>query len=159
MFLKALLEVYGHKHVFLGPEVGTFPLVDLPGKKVVFLDEWRFDQTVLRFATQDQWFDGSAMRINRPQNVPGVCGHMQYRGMAPIFITTKLGDIARLRQLAADNPATGSPFCSEASMLLRRLKIFEFDTRIPKPPKTIQTCGSCFANILLEAGANKLFFL
>ena len=39
MFLKGLLAVFGDRHVFKGPVPGNFLLVDLPGKKVVFLDE------------------------------------------------------------------------------------------------------------------------
>ena len=87
LFLKALYSVFGKEHVFISPEAGRFPLVDLPGTKVVFLDEWRFDDEILPFATQCQWFDGSIVKINRPQNEKGIVGHLQYDGTAPIFAT------------------------------------------------------------------------
>ena len=52
MFLKPMLEIFGHEAVFCKPEKGNFPLVDLPGKKVAFLDEWRFDESIISYATQ-----------------------------------------------------------------------------------------------------------
>ena len=48
-FLKPLISVYGHEYVFPAPEPGSFPLIDLPGKKVALLDDWRFDKSVLPF--------------------------------------------------------------------------------------------------------------
>ena len=154
MMLKALLSVYGHEHVFSKPECGNFPLVDLPGKKVVFLDDWRFDDSVLSYSTQCLWYDGSTFPIARPQNQPGVQGHLMYQGDAPIFVTTKLKDIEALRVNAADDPATGSPYDAEASMILRRLHVYEFTCRIPKPARTLPYCGHCFAKlVLVQAGA------
>ena len=104
LFLKALYSVFGHDFVFPTPQKGNFPLLDLPHKKVVFLDDWRFDEQVLSFATQCLWYDGSALPIVRPQNQPGVVGHMLYRGTAPIFATTKLDDLGRLQRFANEDP-------------------------------------------------------
>ena len=56
LFLKCLFAVFGEQYVFPAPEPGNYPLLDLPGKKVVFLDDWRFDDDVLSFATQCRWF-------------------------------------------------------------------------------------------------------
>jgi hypothetical protein len=117
LFLKALLTVFGLRHVFVSPEVGNFPMVELPGKNVAFLGEWRFGSDIVSFATQCLWYDGSVMPINRPQNVPGATGHYQYQGTAPIFTTTKLADIERPRKLAEDDPATGVPKSAEASII------------------------------------------
>jgi hypothetical protein len=153
MFLKALYGVFGEEHVFITPEAGNFPLVDLPGRKVIFLDEWRFDDTVLSYPTQCQLFDGSAVSINRAQNVQGVSGHTQYRGTAPIFVTTKLGDLDALAALAADNPVTGTPGSIEASMLHRRLKVYRYTVRIPKPPPNMPFCEHCFAQMVLHGGS------
>ena len=44
MLLKGLLAVFGDRHVFKGPVLGNFPLVDLPGKKVVFFRRMAFRQ-------------------------------------------------------------------------------------------------------------------
>ena len=148
-FLKAMFSAFGESHVFATPEAGTFPLVDLPGRKVIFLDEWRFNQQVLSFATQCLLYDGSIVPINRPQNDAGAKGHYSYQGSAPVFVTTKLVDIERLDRLAADDPLTGAPIDANASMLRRRLKIYPFTVRIPKPPPGIKHCGPCFSKAVL----------
>ena len=152
MFLKPLFSVFGDENVFIAPEKGTFPLVDLPGKKVVFLDEYRFNDQVLSYSTQCLWFDGSAVPINRAQNVQGITGHAKYRGTAPIFATSKLKDIQCLASLAADDPMTGVPLDAEASMAYRRLKVYPFSCRIAKPPSNINFCGRCFAYMILNGG-------
>ena len=77
-----------------------------------------------------------------------------YQGDAPIFATTKLNDINELRKYAADDPETGIPRDAEASMILRRLNIYEFKARIAKPTCTLPYCGRCFASIVLtQSGA------
>ena len=149
LFLKALLNVFGLQHVFLTPEAGSFPLLHLPGKKVIFLDEWRFGIDVLSFATQCVLYDGSTVPITRPQNVPGVTGHYQYQGSAPILVTTKLSDIKRLQAAAVDDLETGEPSSAEASMIVRRLKVYPFTKRIPKPPAGLCFCGTCFSKAIL----------
>ncbi len=154
LFLKALLALYGPTHVFTGPVPGSFPMLELPGKKVCFLDEWRFDQTVVSYAAQCLWYDGSIVPLARPQNIPGASGHYQYQGTAPIFVTTKLVDLQRLAFYAADDPQTGAPRDANASMMYRRLKVYSYKTRIPKPPKGVQIkhCPHCFAELLLGYG-------
>ena len=96
LFLKALLAVYGDDNVFHAPEASRFPLLDLVGKQVVFLDDWRFDDNVLAYATQCRWYDGSVVQVSQPQNRQGVSGQFTYKGEAPIFATTKLDDMERL---------------------------------------------------------------
>jgi hypothetical protein len=78
---------------------------------------------------------------------------MTYKGTAPIFITTKLKDLENLDYQAGINPATNEPWDSEASMLRRRLKIYKFETRIPKPASDISFCARCFANMVLTQAA------
>ena len=153
-FLKPLLFLYGDDYVFPCPEPGTFPLLDLPGKKVVFLDDWRFDKSVLPYATQCRWYDGSVLRVQRPQNQTGLTGHVVYRGSAPIFATTKLDDMERLEWLSTINPVTSVPYDTNASMCFRRLKVYKFRFRIPKPGRQIPYCPACFAKLVLsQAGA------
>ena len=153
LFLKALFAVFGDSYVFAKPEVGRFPLVDLPGKQVVFLDDWRFDATVIGYGTQCLWYDGSALPIVRPQNEKGVRGHFLYRGTAPIFVTSKADAIEKLRYYASDDPRTGKPWDADASMLVRRLRIYEFNVRMEKPSRTLPFCGHCFAQLVLQQGA------
>ena len=149
VFFKPLRSVYdGDNFVFsLTGECGNFPLMDLPYAKVVFLDEFRFDPEVISWATLCLWFDGSAVPLGRPQNVPGESGNMTYKGSAPIFVTTKLPDLESLEYNAQINPVTGEPWDADASMLLRRLKIYKFRVRIQKPPK-FKFCARCFAHFL-----------
>lgn len=149
LFMKGLIAAIGHDNVFPAPEPGTFPLLDLPGKKVVFMDDWRFDQTVLPYATQCRWYDGSCVRVQRPQNQKDTVGHVTYRGTAPIFVTTKLDAVERLEKLSEVNPETGFPADSNASMCFRRLKVYKYRSRMTKPTKLIPYCGKCFANLLL----------
>ena len=97
LFFKAFLALFGSDHVFQMPEKSNFPLLNLElGPKVAFLDEWRFVNKAVSFGTQCVWFDGSAVPVARPQNVPGKAGHFLYRGSAPIFVTGKLEDIEAL---------------------------------------------------------------
>ena len=120
----------------------------------VFLDDWGFDRSVLPYATQCRWYDGSAVRVQRPQNQSGLTGHVVYQGSAPIFAATKLDDIERLEWLSAINPVTGVPHDMNASMCFRRLKVYKFRVRIAKPDQQIPFCPVCFARLILsQAGA------
>ena len=149
LFLKGLNAVFGEDNVFHSPEPGRFPLLDLVGVKAVFLDDWRFDDQVLPYATQCRWYDGSVVKISQPQNKQGTTGHLLYQGDAPIFATTKLDDIERLEKLAADDPVTGKPCDVNASMCFRRLKVYAFRVRIAKPPVYVRYCRRCFADLVL----------
>ena len=152
ILLKALVDVFGVSHVFLTPHQKNFPLMGLPGKKVAFLDEWRFNDAIVSYPEQMQWFEGSQLTIGRPQNIPGSSGHVTYAGAAPIFVTTKLADLQRLDELAQDDLQTGLPKDADASMMRRRLRVYKFDTKIPKPAGTCSHCGSCFAKLVLHRG-------
>ena len=150
LFLKGLNAVYGTENVFGTPEAGTFPLVDLIGKKVAFLDDWRFDKATLPYATQCRWYDGSVLCVQRPQNQPGVTGHALYEGTAPLFATTKADDMKRLKRLSALDPVTGDPYDTNASMCFRRLKVYEYNTRITKSTTKIPYCARCFAQLVVS---------
>ena len=150
--LKALVDVFGVSHVFLTPHQKNFPLMGLPGKKVAFLDEWRFNDAILAYPEQMQWFEGSQLTISRPQNIPGTSGHITYEGTAPILVTTKLADLKLLEELAQDDPTTGQPKNAEASMMWRRLRVHHFCTKIPKPAATTPYCGRCFSKLMLSRG-------
>ena len=55
VFLKPLFSVFGHAHVLQPIESDKFPLVDINGKKMAFLDEWRFNEEVISWAAQCRW--------------------------------------------------------------------------------------------------------
>ena len=152
VFLKALLSVFGAHHVFLTPDKTNFPFLGLHGKKVVFLDEWRFNDAIISFPSQMQWFEGSHLTVSRPQNIQGTSGHMRYEGTAPIFATTKAADLKLLEELAQIDAATGLPRNAEASMMMRRLRVYHFNTRIAKPEQDAPFCACCFAKLVLGRG-------
>ena len=77
---------------------------------------------------------------------------MLYKGSAPILITCKLEDLEWLESRSQIDPNTGRPWNTDASMLLRRLKVHKFTQRVPKPRTHFSFCGCCFAQ-LLEAQA------
>ncbi len=146
LFLKGLGAVYGPGNVMNVPEKSNFPLLDLEkGPKVIFLDEWRFKNKTLSYGAQCLLLDGSAVPVARPQNRPGADGNWVYEGSAPVFITGKLAEVT---QLASDADREGG---GDASMLHRRLDIFPYTVRIPKPACTV-TCARCFAQLVLERG-------
>ena len=97
-------------------------------------------------------FDGSPEPLARPQNQPGHNGHAQYRGTAPVFATTKADDMQRLMAAGSTNPQTGAPFDTDASMLMRRLKVYVFTVPLAKPLQQIPFCAHCFAMMVLRAG-------
>ena len=72
---------------------------------------------------------------------------MTYKGSAPIFCTTKLSDMVELEKAAAPDPDTGLPTNADASMIMRRLKIYPFKHKIAKPAK-LTYCAHCFAEFI-----------
>ena len=141
-FLKGLVAVFGAESVFFTPTHPAFPLMGPGAAKVAFLDDFRFFQTPVPVATQCLWFDGSPLPTARPQNTAGQAGQDLYRGSAPVFITTKGEDVEKLAG-ARDG---------DASMLLRRLKVYRFTTRVLPPPARVPDCGHCFAKLVCSHG-------
>jgi hypothetical protein len=149
--LKPLKAVYsGAGEVFGVPAKGNFPLLGVERSKVIFLDEYRFNQSVLPFAVQCLLFDGSGVPVVQPQNQSGTQGHITYHGTSPIFLTGKLADIQRLEAQAAIDPTTGAPLNADASMMYRRLKIYRYHTKVQKPPRKVKYCARCFAHLVLS---------
>ena len=147
--LAPLRSIFGPEGVQESPQPGSFPLLGLEEKQVVLLDEWRFDEKVMRMATQLLWYEGKPFPIARPQNQAGQVGHILYQGTAPIFVTTKAGDLEHFRRAADWARRHGQP--SEYTMLLRRLKVYTL--QVPTPTlgeATIPDCGTCFARMAME---------
>ena len=87
--LAPLRALYGPGHVQSTPQRGNFPLLGLETKKVVLLDDWCFDDTILPLPTQLLWYEGKPFPLPRPQNSSHYQGHLLYEGTAPIFVTVK----------------------------------------------------------------------
>ena len=142
-FIKGLAAAVGPEHVFGTPTHPSFPLNGLEEAKVVILDEFRFLTSVVPMATQCLWLDGSVVSIAKPQTDKGTTvSHVPYSGRAPIFITTSQEEVDTLAA-ATDG---------DASMVLRRLQLFEFTERVVKPCGTIPSCARCFATFVTTHG-------
>ena len=142
-FFNCLHSVFGGENVFHTPQHPTFPLYGLDHAKLVYLDDFRFLESTVPMATQCLWFGGSPVPVAKPQNAPGAASQDIYRGRAPIFITTSLADIDALVE-AGDG---------DASMLLRRLFVVRFTTRVVKPVHHIPECAACFARFITTYSA------
>ena len=145
-----LTAVLGEEYVQGHTASGSFPLLGLEGKKAVLLDEWGFAASALPLAVQLLWFEGKPVPLARPQGE--YIGHLLYKGTAPIFITTPA---KRFERLEADAlAAVQSGGSSEASMVLRRLKVHKFTRQVPKPPAQLKACACCFARFVFEGEAD-----
>ena len=86
------------------------------------------------------WFEGKAFPITRPQN-QDYSGHFLYEASAPVFITRKERHLGPIVASGRWDEWTGEP--SEHTMLLRRLRVFQFSTklRIPVGMRVVE-CGA-----------------
>ena len=149
MTLKPFFKVFRLPgQVFPTPTHEKFPLQGLEASKVVFFDEFRFNPRIMPYSLMCLLFDGSAVPIARPQNVAGATGHFLYKGSSPIFMTTKLDALESLEAAGRPDPLTGIPASADASMVLRRLKVYKFERRIPRPEQKFSYCACCFARFL-----------
>ena len=143
-----LTSVFGVEFVQCTLQSGNYPLMNLSEKRVVLLNEWRFDDSVLDMATQLLWFEGKPLTITMPQN-QGIAGHQTYEGTAPIFITTKEEYLRELVQSA--QWAEAHDESSEATMLLRRLSLIHFTRKLPIAKGVhIPCCAACFSNMCMR---------
>ena len=55
----------------------------------------------------------------------------------------------RFFKAEADNPRTGEPTVSDASVLLRRLKLCQVTVRLEAPDLHLPPCARCFAQLVL----------
>ena len=146
--LAPLRTIFGEEYIQATPQPGSFPLLGLETKRLALLEEWTFDEATLPYGTQLLWLEGKAFIVTRPQN-KDYTGHLLYRGTAPVFITCKevhMGPMIAKAQAAA---ALGQ--ACEASMMLRRLKVFGFTQKLPMPPDvSVPVCGHCFVRVVSD---------
>ena len=125
LILQGLTAVLGSQYVFQGAATGQFPLLDLPSKKAVILNEWEFLHAPVSLGNQLLWFEGKPVPISRPQNDrEGGTGHFLYNGSAPVFVIAPLDKLQPLMDSAADGLAHGR--ASQLTMLMRRLNVYRF---------------------------------
>ena len=68
----------------------------------------------------------------------------------------KFHDLENLEKAAADNPRTGQPTDSNASMLLRHLKVYRFTVRLAAPERQacVPHCTHSFAQLVLNQASD-----
>ena len=138
---RPLPLVFGEDNVFVTPPKSAFPLLGLEKARVVWLDDWRFNEDIVSWAVQLLWFEGAGFVIARPQNL--FSGHLRYTKDDPIFITTLQADLHALK---------GKLKQGDVDMMVKRLKVFEFKHKVNIPSQVAKGCKSCFANFVLELG-------
>jgi hypothetical protein len=141
LLLRPLGLVFGADMLFSAPPKNAFPLVELEQARVVLLDDWRFNEEIISYNLQLLWFEGATFVIARPQNQ--FSGHLRYTKDDPIFITTLESDITSLKNKR--NLAHG-----DIDMMLKRLMVFHFKTKVNFGKDVARGCGHCFARFLLE---------
>ena len=153
LILSPIPSLFGEEYVMQGLASGVFPMVDLPSKKAVILNEWKFNAAPISLANQLLWFEGKAVPITKPQNDrEGASGHCLYRGSAPIFITSPLESLQPLIDQADAERSSGRP--SQLTMLMRRLHIYHFRTPCQPPRRQLDPCASCFAHFVMQGEAD-----
>ena len=148
LLLQPLATVLGEDYVQEGLATGQFPLLGLESKRAIVLNEWRFDASVLPLSVQLLWFEGKAVPITRPQGTDAYYGHYRYKGSAPIFVTTPLKALQPVLDEAEAAIAEGQ--ASDLTMLTRRLHVYKFTMRMPRPRRQLPRCAACFANFVLQ---------
>jgi len=151
LLLQPLAAVLGEDYVQEGLASGQFPLLGLESKRAVVLNEWRFHNSVLPLSVQLLWFEGKAVPITRPQGTDAYYGHYRYKGSAPIFVTTPLKVLQPVLDEAEAAIAEG--LASDLTMLTRRLHVYKFTVRMPRPRRQLPRCGACFAAFVLQGEA------
>ena len=138
---QPLAGVFGADKVFGTPPKSAFPLLDLENARVVLLDDWRFNESIISYNLQLLWFEGKPIVISRPQNMHA--GHLRYTKDDPVFITTLETDIHALK---------GKLQQGDIDMMLKRLRVFRFHRKLERPDATIPPCSCCFSKLVLTSG-------
>ena len=142
---RPLTLVFGEDNVFVTPPKSAFPLLGLEKSRVVWLDDWRFNEDIVSWAVQLLWFEGASFVIARPQNL--FSGHLRYVKDDPIFITTLQADLHSLK---------GKLKQGDVDMMVKRLNVFEFKHKISIPSHVAKGCSPCFARFLLQPGHRRI---
>ena len=149
LLLSPIGALLGEEYVLQGLASGAFPMMDLPSKKAVVLNEWKFNNGPISLGAQLLWFEGKTVPITKPQNDSEAgSGHCLYRGSAPIFITAPLKGLQPLIDQAEADRQSGR--ASQLTMLMRRLHIYRFCTPCQPPRRQLDPCPACFANFVLQ---------
>ncbi|CAE7584192.1 unnamed protein product [Symbiodinium sp. CCMP2592] len=136
--LRPLFHVFPQS-VFTSPTSRSFPLIMLPRKRVVFLDDWRWNGEIIPMNQQLLWLEGAALQISVPQNTAR--GHIEYADTAPIFVTCSVLELE-----VCGKHVTPSDF----AMLQKRLRVFHFSRPLERPMDNLVYCASCWSRCVLH---------
>ena len=141
---RPLPLVFGEDNVFVTPPKSAFPLLGLEKARVVWLDDWRFNEDIVSWAVQLLWFEGAGFVIPRPQNL--FSGHLRYTKDDPIFITTLQTDLHALK---------GKLKQGDVDMMVKRLKVFEIQAQSQQSEPGGQRLQVLFCKFRVGARASK----
>ena len=123
---------------------GQLSFGDIGTTKTALLDELALGGEPAPLATQLLWLEGNPAPMCRPQSQRGIAGHGEYKGSAPFSITCAKQHLVQLGMGRVQPDGEGS-------MMLRRVQIFSFHTRIAPPPlPRIPPCPCCFMKLLVH---------
>lgn len=139
--LKPIEEIFGIDNVFTSPQAGcSFPLLSLPGKSVVLLNDYRSNTVPWQDALI--WFEGLRFIIARPRNLTK--SDVLYVEQAPIFMTS--GDVLEGRNR------------SQTEMMSNRFKYFHFTRTVTNRKARVPSCARCYLRFLEQYSTDLSLF-
>ena len=139
--LASLASVFGSENVFRRPLTNaSFPLINLPNKLVVIMNDFSIESSALNIKDLLVWFEGEDFTINLPKNHSKIDHDYNYH--APIFVTS--GEKLAVKK--------GNYLdVSQTDMLDNRFVYFELFKTIPSPVDSkAKLCARCFMRFLVK---------
>lgn len=138
--LKGLRLVY---QCYERPEGGSYQLEDLPGKELVFLNDFEYDASAkdwMPWSYFKNFLEGGDVKVARPKNRGG---NVVWAGTAPVFLTAP-SEVKLWRY--------GKEDYSETSQMRKRIDYLHLPVQIPEErlQEVLKHCGHCSARVYLE---------
>jgi hypothetical protein len=136
--LLPLTSIY---KAFSNPASTTFAWIGVEEKELIFLNDFRWNPTVLDWSALLNLLDGIDVNLPRPKTIYSTDITLSRGDKVPIFCTT----IDRIKYVGpSEHPD------EETNMMDLRWKVFEFTHVIPPSQAVkIEPCGKCFANMAM----------
>ena len=117
-----------------------FPALSTRSPGPLWLPQWTSSGRPL-------WRDPSGLHSRAQYHTPSPTKMVGGQQWSPVFVTCPLKRMEKMMEEAA--VATEQGQSSEATVLLRRLKVYTFSVRVPPPPEQLPMCAHCFADFVL----------
>ena len=145
--LKFVESLFEPDQVFRNPLSGSsFPLLNLPGKMVCILNDFRAFGNKMKYHDYLVWFEGEPFYICTPKNLTGT--DIYYTYQAPILVTS--GEEIEFRQHGFLN-------IDQTEMMSNRFTYFKLHTPIRNPADRVSTCKRCFMRFLSKHCTTSIF--